>query len=753
MTYPIETFRDSGPDEPFGNPNGDAVSAGQIAGAVARHWIALVITVVAIVASGFAIVRSLTPTYTSTAILVLSAKEDSVVDMQQPYMHAAASDALIRSETDALLSRSLVDRVIDQERLMDDPEFNIFIRPPAPGVLERMGVAGFVPGPLRPYLLGRKPDASRLSPEQVRYNIATQLLRNYSVTTDPKTYSVDIAFTSTDPAKASRIANRFVAEYLASQVDERIAATDKASSYLNPKLAELSKQVEESARAVEEYRQAHSSVDLPGSETSSNTLVLQEIQNLAQGLNTARTQRAQLEAAQQEIAALRSDPSHALSAPAVTAAPVVENLRVQEATAAAQLASLLGAYGERHPLVISARNGLEELRTRLTNEAGRALDQFDVQLRQAKANEEQIQGRMNQLTRARTGETNALPRLRQLESEQAAAKSVYDAFVQGQFRAASQDGVPLPKGRVVQQAHTVDAPTFPNVRIAMAVISSAAVMIGFAVVYALEAADMSFRTAEQLERGLKLQVLGLTLRVPRSAASSRGRVSASIVANPMSAMSETVRLTRTALTHSRGDRNPKVVMVTSAAPGEGKTTFALMMARQTALAGRRVIAVEAELRRPTFAQELDAMPVKGLGDFLAGRATLDEIIGVDTASGVHFIAAGSRNGVAGEPLALPIMGTLLHELSERYDFIVIDTPPASIVADALQMGTAIDAAVLVVKWNATPRYLVRDAVKKLRAAQVPLTGAVMTQVDARRYRFFGQGPLPYQYAKAYYTRA
>ena len=119
---------------------------------------------------------------------------------------------------------------------------------------------------------------------------------------------------------------------------------------------------------------------------------------------------------------------------------------------------------------------------------------------------------------------------------------------------------------------------------------------------------------------------------------------------------------------------------------------------------------------------------------------------------MHFIAAGSRNGVAGEPLASPNMGTLLHDLSERYEFVVLDTPPATIVADALQLGTAIDAAVLVVKWNATPRYLVRDAVKKLRAANVPLAGTVLTQVDARRYRFFGQGPLPYQYAKAYYTR-
>src|SRR5215467_7805010 len=142
MTNSVDNFRLQGPEEE--SANGDAISAAQIFSALHRHWIALSVTVLAIVVSGFAILKLLTPTYTSTAILVLSARQDSVVDMQEAYMHAASSDALIRSETDALLSRSLVDRVIDREGLMDDPEFNIFIRPLAPGPIEQMGLAGYV---------------------------------------------------------------------------------------------------------------------------------------------------------------------------------------------------------------------------------------------------------------------------------------------------------------------------------------------------------------------------------------------------------------------------------------------------------------------------------------------------------------------------------------------------------------------------------------------------------------------------------
>jgi Mrp family chromosome partitioning ATPase len=158
------------------------------------------------------------------------------------------------------------------------------------------------------------------------------------------------------------------------------------------------------------------------------------------------------------------------------------------------------------------------------------------------------------------------------------------------------------------------------------------------------------------------------------------------------------------------------------------------------------------MRKPTFERELDPVPEKGLGHYLRNRATLDEIVGVDAASGLHFIAARERSALSSELLGSARMADLLRELGARYDFIVLDTPPATVVADALQLGAVVDAAVLAAKWNATPRYLVRDAVKKLRAANVPLVGVVMTQVDSRRYRFFGKGALPYEYAKGYYMR-
>jgi len=568
------------------------------------------------------ILKLLTPTYTSTAIIVLSARQDGIVNMQQSYMNTNPADPVVRSEVDALQSRTLIDRVVDREHLMADPEFNQYLRPFHPNVLV-CAPAVILPNFLKVSLGCKKPNPGQLTPVQLKYNVATRFLRAYSVNPDPKTYSVKLSVTSTDPHKASRLTNTVADEYMKSQVDERIGEAARAAISLNPRLIQLSKEVSLADSAVQEFKEANHIVDLPGSQEPNNTLAMQEVQSLAIQLSAARSTRAQLEAAQQEVGRLALNPAQILSAPAVAAAPVVENIRVQEATAAAQLASLQGTYGPRNPLVASAKNQVDQLHQRLSEEAQRAAQQLGAQTRQAQAGERQLQARLNELTSKRTVESRTMSKLGQLVSAQTAAKTVYDAFVQGLYRAAAQNGVPTARGRIVQYADTVDWPTFPNITMMMALVLLFAVMAATGIVYALEAADQSFHNAGQIETATGLTVLGMTLFAQspskRIARRDRFAVSRRMITESSSALSESVRLTRAAMTFSRGDWPSKVVMITSAVPGEGKTSFALMLARQSAATGSRVIVIEAELRRPKFGRELSGGRGNARRDSGSGR--------------------------------------------------------------------------------------------------------------------------------------
>lgn len=731
----------------------DGITLGQILSTLRRRHVVLLSTIVGITALGFIVLKLLTPTFTSTAVLVLAVRQDNVVDMQKSYLQSQM-DPVTRSETDALQSRTLIDRVIDRENLMDDPEFNVYAQPFKPDLLTRWGIVDYLPGFLQRYFRNRPLDPSALSPEQLKYKVASGVLTALDVLGDAKTYTVKVNFTSVDAEKASRIANAFVEEYLKRQIDERIAANDRAADWINAHLAELKTHVEQADRAVQKFREANNIVDYPSAQAEANTLALQQIQNLAQELGAARATQAQLEAADEEVKKLATNPDYVLSAPAVASAPVVENLRIQEVTAAAHLAELSGTYAAGHPLVIDAKNVLAKLRDRLNEEAGRAVKQLEVQMHQAQASEAQLEARLNQLTDVRHGENRVMPRLQQLESEQASAKAIYTTFQQGLYRALVEDGVPSPRGRIIQYADPVDWPSFPNIPIFMAVIFIASVMVGVGVVFVVEAQDKSFHTAGELEEEVGVPVLGMTLLAPASLRRFIGRrtpVSQQILAEPNSAMSEAVRFVRSAITFVQPERPPKVVMVTSAVSGEGKTTFALMLARLSAQAGKRVLVIEAEMRRPTFGRELGRLPAKGLTEYLLGRAAFDEVLGIDEASGAHFIAVRERGIFSSELLGSPQMAALLSEVRADYDLIVLDTPPATVVADAFEIRHAIDAAILVAKWGSTPRHLVSEATRKLRSANVPLVGAVMTQVDAARYGAYGHGPLPYQYAKAYYT--
>ena len=320
-----------------------------------RRRLILFLTTFGITALGFLVVKLLPPSFTSTAIIVLSSSHDPVVDLEQATAHTTTSDAVVRSEADALTSRSLADRVIEREDLMEDPEFNLYAQPFEPNLLMRLHITDHLPGFLKKLLVSKPPDPNYLTPEQRRYNVATRVLKAYDVSLDSKTYTVKVSFTSTDAEKAARIANAFTQEYMKSQIDEKLSATDNAIGWINPHLASMKERVEAADRAVEEYRTAHGIINLPNQQPEGNTIALQALQNLTQDLSNARATRSKLEASEQEVQRLIANPGQALSAPVVATAPMVEAVRVQEATAAAHLAELRGTYGEHHPLVVAAR--------------------------------------------------------------------------------------------------------------------------------------------------------------------------------------------------------------------------------------------------------------------------------------------------------------------------------------------------------------------------------------------------------------
>jgi capsular exopolysaccharide synthesis family protein len=212
-----------------------------------------------------------------------------------------------------------------------------------------------------------------------------------------------------------------------------------------------------------------------------------------------------------------------------------------------------------------------------------------------------------------------------------------------------------------------------------------------------------------------------------------------VLARPLSAYGEAMRGLRTALLLSNVDAPPRAVIVSSSLPGEGKTTTAIALARSVAGSGKRVVLVDADLRRPALTWMLGLSPEAGLVEYLAGEASLDEVLVDDEASGLQVLPALKGAANAPDLLGSDSMRVLVEKLKTDFDLVVVDSPPLLLVSDAVVMARTCDKMIFVIKWEETPRQAADDAVRRLRQLEVDVAGVAFSRVDLARGSAYGGG--------------
>jgi capsular exopolysaccharide synthesis family protein len=215
-------------------------------------------------------------------------------------------------------------------------------------------------------------------------------------------------------------------------------------------------------------------------------------------------------------------------------------------------------------------------------------------------------------------------------------------------------------------------------------------------------------------------------------------VAGQIVSKPLSSMAETIRGLQMRLSLPHGDE-PHVVVVTSALPGEGKTSIAACLARQAALSGRRAVLVDGDLRRPNVHAALGIGRFRhGLVSYLDQECMLDDALVPDPKSPLLSLpATHTRN--APQLIASDQMEKLISRLRKVADIVIIDSPPVLAVNDANLLAQFADTTLFVVRWEKTPREVAMQAVKSLREVGAPLAGVVLMRADTMRYQYYNYG--------------
>ncbi len=692
----------------------------------------------------------LTPKYTASALLTLQTRQEAIVDIQAVMSGLSTDASVIRTELDVISSRRLVGKLVDKLKLTRDPEFNPALRKKNPFTDALNPRTYLSPKWLTALGLAAVDEASLTEAERESLEHATvvdNVTGALSVSNPKLSYTIRISFESENGKKAALLSNTLSELYLTDQLEAKFEATQRATEWLSERIGDLRGRVLAAETAVQEFREANEIIQ-SGRQT---TIGEQQLAELNVQLINAQTELAEAEARYTQASAQVGQGSSAASIGEVLDSPLIQRLGEQEAEVRRKQAEISKRYGPRHPDTINVNSELSDLRGKIAEEVAKVMRSVENEVRITRTRVTTLLRNLEALKAENTTIEKARVELRELEREAESSRVLLETFLSRFKETSNQENLQQADARIISHAEVPASPSFPKKKLILAVALVLSGMVGLGLAFLLEALDNGYRALEHLERTNKVKGLGMVPKL--TALKLKGQKPFQYaIKKPTSAYSEALRSVYTALMFGHpGDDKPKRILVTSSLPGEGKTTLCLSLARLLSKAGDlKVLYLEGDLRRANVGKAMldPEGPAASLTQYLTGAASRwEDCLTRDEATGLDIVLASGKTENPQTLLQSERMQTLLKEASEFYDLILIDTPPLLAVSDAIIMSHFVDVSVFVVKWEATAREAVRNALDLLRKAGAPLGGAVLTQVDVKKHAYYGYGDYASYYGR------
>jgi succinoglycan biosynthesis transport protein ExoP len=762
LTYPeAEETREGQPSMPYATETG-SLSIRRILGVLRRR--AILIAGIAVLVTSIAAVwvSQLTPLYVAQAQLVVSPARTP--DIGADPITPSLTPDFWTNETEAAIisSRELARKAVERLNLVNSPLYNPALRPPETGLFRSIVgplkefVSVRIVKPAKSFLFGDPDSATDPSltqgaqsvdnrEEALIDSIADAYVGGLSVIPQDRSRIITVQYRSTDPEMAALGANTSAEIYILDQLSVKGEASSRAGRWLSDRVNEMRRRVIESERRLEEFRREVGITDLGGT-----SLYQQQLAGLSEELVLARTQRAEAEARFDQIQDLLDQGGDLDTIAAVIDSRLIQNLREQEAGLSSKLAELGTQFRPNHPKMRLAETELNGLQDKIRSEAEKILQNLGNELQIAKVRESNLQREVSRLEEMLDQQGEAEVTLRALESEVRANKQLYETLL-ARFKETNVQRDELLQqadARIISRATVPGSPYFPKKGVMIFAALVVSLIIGIAISLLTEFLDSGFRSLHQIEALTGLPAIGLLPSV--SDLERQGKRPHEIaLEKPNSTYGEAIRTLRTALLLSQVDHPPRTVIVCSSIPGEGKTSTALSLAATAARSAQKAIVIDCDLRHSTLHTFLDHPNHIGLGDYLAGLASLEDVIEIDPRSGVHFITGGNRAPNPTDLLGSEDMRGLLRQLSRLYDLVVLDSPPLLAVSDALVLVRHVDKTVFLVRWEKTRRESAMVGMKTIIEAGADLAGVLLTQVDVRKHAQYDYADSGYYYYGSY----
>jgi succinoglycan biosynthesis transport protein ExoP len=678
------------------------------------------------------------PIYTAEALVLILPNAPLVAQLASVAAPLSAEQPAVDSQLQLIRSPEVAEKVVTQLRLDRDPEFNPKLRG-SPSLRDQ--VASLVSPSEIVSLLhewglwGDHADADQTigvnGTDETTGRVVSEFQSHFSASfKGGRTFVVAVQFSSKDPMKAAMIANTIADTYLAGRIEAKVAAARRASGSISGELEALRKKVVDTESAAERFSQSEGLATYRGIKVNE-----QQLSDVNAQLSVARVEEARAAARLEQARTTLINPSREAANPEVLNSGLISGLRQEEARVMREKADLDVTLGEKHPRLQRLDASLRNLQATIRGEIRKIVGNLVSELELARGRRAELEQTLEKLQNKGTTVADKEVRLRELEREAAASRSLYTTLLTRALETRAQQTLQLADAEVASQAMVPLEPSFPRSGRLLPLAAIAGLVLGAAVVWLLERIRTGLASKEEVERVIGLPVI-MALQKVRHRHSSRG-----LISDLAFRLHESMRPLEVAVGQ---DGAGKLVLVTSALSKEGRSATASALAVRIARSGRTCLLLDCDLRRSIARKLGSAEGQPGLMQLLAGERSLSEVIYAHEEPGLDIIPSGAAWSLATDRaqfarpedrvaaiLSSEAMSILFRGLAARYDMVVVDSPPVIGSPDALILSTHVDQTVFVVRWASTSRRAALSAVQELEAAGAHMPGIVLAQAPGK----------------------
>jgi capsular exopolysaccharide synthesis family protein len=699
-----------------------------------RRWIIITVFVILVTTVTIGSFK-MDPIYQATTQVLIDRENPKVVNIEEVLGVNTTDKDYYQTQYEILKSKSLALKVIKTLNLDKSSEFisekgekGIFIR-------------------IKKLLFPVKENNNASSIDSKYNGLIKDYLGRLKIEPIRNSRLVNIKFEGKDPILITKIANTHAKLYIEESLERKFSASKYAVGWLSSRIKEVKKKLEHSELALQDYKKKNNLVSVDFEE--SYNINIQKLNDLNAALTKAKTERIEKENIFKELKRISKNPDMIDSMPAVVSNYLIQQLKAEYIKLSGRYQELSQKYGPKHPKMVRLSSEIKEIKRKIRQEVKKIAKSIETEYRVAKAKEGSIIKALEEQKRKALFLNEKEINYNVLKREVESNRALYESLLKRMKEASLTEGLNTSNIMIVDPARIPDNPVKPKKRLNILLAMILGIFIGIGLAFFFEYLDNTIKTPEEVERYIGIPLLGIIGKFKKATAKPE---SEDIVAlsDPKSNISEGFRTIRTNILFSAADMPKRVFLITSTAALEGKTTIATNLAVIFAQAGKKVLLIDSDMRRPKIHEIFGIRRSPGFSEVLVGESQISSVINNTKLSTLKVIPCGTIPPNPAELLVSQTMKELIQKAKERFDTVILDSPPIASVTDATELSTLADGVVMIIKSGVTPRDAIKKIIHQLSEINAPILGCILNAVDFKKEGYYY--PYYQYYYKYYYGK-